>query len=150
MTSSGTEDVQTQVIAELSVRRGREAFAFYAAAFGAEVVYQVGGTEEMPDVVAQLRIGPATFWVSDEAPEVGNFSPEAVGGATTRLLLITADPAAALKRAVAAGATVTCPVEESHGWLLGRVQDPFGHSWEIGRPLGQWPPPGGRPHGHVD
>jgi PhnB protein len=27
-----------------------------------------------------------------------------------------------------------------HGWLLGRIEDPFGHHWEIGRPLGPWPP----------
>ena len=25
------------------------------------------------------------------------------------------------------------------GWRLGRIVDPFGHEWEIGRPLGQWP-----------
>jgi hypothetical protein len=23
---------------------------------------------------------------------------------------------------------------------VGRVVDPFGHEWEIGRPLGDWPP----------
>jgi len=26
-------------------------------------------------------------------------------------------------------------VQEAHGWRLGRVVDPFGHHWEIGRPL---------------
>jgi PhnB protein len=26
-------------------------------------------------------------------------------------------------------------VEEAYGWRLGRVVDPFGHHWEIGRPL---------------
>ena len=26
-------------------------------------------------------------------------------------------------------------VVEEHGWRLGRVVDPFGHHWEIGRPL---------------
>ena len=31
-------------------------------------------------------------------------------------------------------------VGEQHGWLLGRVVDPFGHHWEVGRPLGPWPP----------
>jgi len=34
-----------------------------------------------------------------------------------------------------------------HGWRLGRVKDPFGHHWEIGKPLVPWPPPDGRPHG---
>jgi PhnB protein len=38
-------------------------------------------------------------------------------------------------------------VDEQHGWLLGRIEDPFGHHWEIGKPLIAWPPAGGRP-GH--
>jgi PhnB protein len=28
---------------------------------------------------------------------------------------------------------------DEHGWRLGRVFDPFGHEWEIGKPLGEWP-----------
>jgi len=27
------------------------------------------------------------------------------------------------------------PVSEGHGWRMGRVVDPFGHHWEIGREL---------------
>jgi hypothetical protein len=38
-------------------------------------------------------------------------------------------------RAVSAGATQVRPVSEEHCWLLGRVADPFGHHWEIGKPL---------------
>ncbi|MGH9103851.1 MAG: hypothetical protein ACRDYD_12850 [Acidimicrobiales bacterium] len=38
------------------------------------------------------------------------------------------------EQAVAAGALDVCPVEGAHGWLVGRVVDPFGHHWEIGRP----------------
>ena len=53
------------------------------------------------------------------------------------------------ERAVAAGATAVYPVTEEHGWLLGRVQDPFGHQWEIGKPLVPWPPAGGRPEGQA-
>jgi PhnB protein len=26
-------------------------------------------------------------------------------------------------------------MEDNYGWRLGRVLDPFGHHWEIGRPL---------------
>jgi PhnB protein len=46
---------------------------------------------------------------------------------------------------VSLGATEVVAVASEHGWLLGRIEDPFGHHWEIGRPLGEWPPPGGRP-----
>jgi PhnB protein len=42
---------------------------------------------------------------------------------------------------VSAGATEIDPVGEEHGWRLGRIQDPFGHHWEIGKPLVPWPPP---------
>jgi PhnB protein len=132
--------VQTRILPELSVRRGREAIEFYKAAFGAVEDYRVGGTDEHEPVVAQLSVGDAAFWVSDESPEHGNFSPESVGGATVRLLLIVDDPDAAVARAVAAGATEVHQVGEEHRWRLGRILDPYGHHWEIGKPLIPWPP----------
>jgi PhnB protein len=58
------------------------------------------------------------------------------------MLLIVEDPDAMVARAAAAGATVIHPVGEEHGWRLGRIKDPFGHHWEIGKPLIPWPPPG--------
>jgi PhnB protein len=124
---------------ELSVRSGRAAVEFYKAAFGAEEVYRVGGTDEHEDVVSQLTVGEASFWVSDESPEHANFSPETLGGGTVRLLLVVDDPRAVVERSVAEGAREVRPVIEEHGWLLGRIEDPFGHHWEIGRPLSAWP-----------
>jgi PhnB protein len=131
------------ILPQLSVRRGRAAVEFYKAAFGAVEVYRVAGTDAHPDVVAQLSVGNASFWVSDESPPHGNFSPESAGGGTVRMLLIVDDPEAVVARAVAAGATEVYPVGEEHGWRLGRIEDPFGHHWEIGKPLGAWPPAGG-------
>jgi PhnB protein len=137
------------IMPQLSVRRGRAAIEFYKAAFGAIEVYRVGGTDDNPDVVAQLSVGDASFWVSDESPPNANFSPESVGGGTVRMLLIVDDPDSVMARAKAAGATQVYPVGEEHGWRLGRIEDPFGHHWEIGRPLIPWPPEGGRSHtGH--
>ncbi len=135
-----TGDEGTRILAQLSVRRGRDAIEFYRAAFGAVEDHRVGGTEGHPDVVAQLSVGDATFWVSDESPPHANFSPESLGGGTVRMLLIVADPQSVLERAVAAGATEIYPVSEEHGWRLGRVRDPFGHDWEIGTPVVPWPP----------
>jgi PhnB protein len=133
------------VLAQLSVRRGRAAIAFYEQAFAARVVYQVGGTDEHESVVAQLAVGDASFWVADESPEHANFSPETLGGGTVRMLLIVDDPDAVIRHAVAAGAREVYPAGEEHGWRLGRIEDPFGHHWEIGRPLGPWPPAHGGP-----
>ena len=137
------------IVPELSVRRGREAVEFYVRAFGAVEVYRVGGTDEHPDVVSQLQVGDASFWVSDEAPDSANFSPESLGGGSVRLLLVVDDPRAAVERATTAGAREIYPVAEQHGWLLGRIEDPYGHHWEIGTPLVPWPPADGRPHGHA-
>jgi PhnB protein len=131
---------QVSVSPELSVRRGRDAIEFYKAAFGAVEVYRVGGTDENEDVVAQLTVGNASFWVADESPPNKNFSPESLGGSTVRLLLIVDDPRSVVERAVGLGAKEVVPVEEAHDWLLGRIEDPFGHHWEIGKPLVDWPP----------
>ncbi|GAA4352211.1 VOC family protein [Angustibacter luteus] len=133
------------VVAQLSVRRGREAVDFYRAAFGAVEVYRVGGTDDDPELVSQLQIAGTTFWVADESPAHGNPSPETVGGCTTRLLLVVDDPDAVVTQAVGAGAREVQPVTEDYGWRLGRIEDPFGHHWEVGHPLGAWPPTSG-PH----
>jgi len=117
----------------LSVRRGAQAVEFYKAAFGAVETFRI----QSPDgaVVSRLAVGAADFWVADESPEHRNFSPESLGGASTRLILTVDDPAAMHARAVAAGAVVVLEVGSRHGWLIGRVTDPYGHDWEIGKPL---------------
>jgi PhnB protein len=117
----------------LSVRKGAKAVEFYKAAFGAVEVFRI----ESPDgaVVARLSVDGAEFWVSDESPEHANFSPESLGGGTVRMVLTVADPDAMFAKAIAAGAREVVPVREDYGWRLGRVVDPFGHHWEIGRPL---------------
>jgi PhnB protein len=133
-------ETQPRLQVQLSVRNGRAAVEFYKRAFGAVEVYRFGGTNDLQEVVAQLRVGNSMLWIEDESPPHGNFSPETVGGATSRMLLIVDDPQAVCDRAVAAGATVVSPTHDEHGWTLGRIDDPFGHRWEIGKPLGQWPP----------
>jgi PhnB protein len=136
---------QPNVQAQLSVRNGRAAVEFYKAAFGAVEVFRFGGTDDLTEVVAQLAVGNSLFWVEDESPPHGNFSPETVGGATVRMLLIVDDPKAVLEQAVAAGASEISPVGEEHGWQLGRIDDPFGHRWEIAKPVNEWPPAGSHP-----
>ena len=122
---------------QLWVERAGAAVEFYRAAFGAVVLHQVGQGD---DLVAQLAIEDAAFWIASADPGVRRYSPAAIGGATGRTLLVTATPGALVRRAVDAGAHESSPVSEQHGWLLGRITDPFGHEWEIGTPLGPWPP----------
>lgn len=125
--------VTVSVAPMLSVRNGVAAVAFYRTAFGATEFYH----QEDPDgaVVSRLSIEGAEFWVSDESPEHNNFSPETLSGGTVRIILTVPDPDAVFARAIAAGAREVFPVEEAHGWRLGRIVDPFGHHWEIGHLL---------------
>jgi PhnB protein len=85
--------------------------------------------------VVRRSVNGAEFWLADESPENQNFSPESLGGGTERMVMTVEDPDAAFERAVAAGANVVWPVSNQYGWRLGRVADPFGHHWEIGKPL---------------
>jgi PhnB protein len=121
---------RTSVTATLSVRNWAQAIDFYKAAFGAIELFRVDGGG-----VAQLSVSGAEFWVAEESPQHLNFSPESLGGCSVRMLLIVEDPAAVCAQAVAAGATEISPVADEYEWRLGRVVDPFGHHWEIGRPL---------------
>jgi PhnB protein len=117
----------------LSVRNGAQAVDFYKSAFGATEAFRLDGPKG--GVVARLSVEGAEFWLSDESPEHGNFSPESLGGGSVRIILTVPDPETAFARAVEAGASKIHPVSDGHGWRVGRVVDPFGHHWEIGRPL---------------
>jgi PhnB protein len=128
----------TSIQPELWVDRAAPAVAFYQAAFDATVLHQVGDGD---DIVAQLAIGDAAFWVATAGSTGPRRHPNALGGATSRTLLIVDDPDAVFGQAVTAGATPAAQPGNEHGWRVARITDPFGHHWEIGRPLGPWPPP---------
>jgi PhnB protein len=131
--TQAAKETKTSIAPMLSVRHGAQAIEFYAAAFGARTAYR--HDNEAGEVVARLSVNGAEFWVADESPEHLNFSPETLNGGTVRLVLIVNDPDASFARAVGAGAKVVRAVGHEHGWRLGRVVDPYGHHWEIGKPL---------------
>lgn len=130
------EAVATSIQPELWVEPTSAAIAFYQAAFGATVIHRVG---EGDDIVAQLSVNEAAFWVAPPSPSMKRLNPQRIDGTTSRTLLVVADPDHVVRQAVSAGATETSPVANEHGWRLGRIVDPFGHEWEIGTPLGTWP-----------
>jgi PhnB protein len=119
----------------LAVRDVGRAVDFYARAFGA-----VEHEERLiaPDgrQVAVLAIGKLPFGIATEAPELGTPSPETIGATTVRISLSADDPDALQVQAIEAGATEMFPVaDQPYGMRQGRVVDPFGHHWLIGRPL---------------
>jgi PhnB protein len=121
----------TGIEPELWVDRAAAAVAFYEAAFGATTLMRVGEGDE---IVVRLAVGNARFWIAAASMDMGRFSPERMGGSTGRTLLVVDDPDAVVARAVRAGARETAAVDDEHGWRLGRIVDPHGHEWEIGRP----------------
>lgn len=117
----------------LSVQNGAGAVEFYKSAFGATEVYRL--EDPSGAVVSRLSVEGAEFWLSGASPEDGNYRPESVSDGMVRMILTVPDPDTLFAQAVAAGAEVVFAVEEGHGWRMGRIVDPFGHHWEIGRPL---------------
>ncbi|HEX9411251.1 MAG TPA: VOC family protein [Actinomycetota bacterium] len=120
----------TSIAPWLSVKNATEALAYYRAAFGAIELERL--EDEAGDVVvARLSIEGAGFWIQTDPDS----SPEALNGRSVRMILTVDDPDSVFARAVAAGATEVASIYEDHGWRIGRVADPSGHHWEIGRRL---------------
>jgi uncharacterized glyoxalase superfamily protein PhnB len=115
----------------------RDAIAFYGRAFGATMGWS---TPSAPDMVAQLLVHGAEFWVHPAGDAIGNPSPVQPGVTAVRLMLIVDDPDAVFDQAVAAGAVIRSPMQDhDYGWRDGSVTDPAGHRWEIGKPLERKP-----------
>jgi PhnB protein len=120
----------------LAVKDVPAAVDFYTAAFGAHEQQRL----QAPDgrVVSTMEIDGHTFGLATEAPELGTPSPETAGATTVRISLHVDDPDAVQARAVDAGAVEMFPVaDQPYGMRQGRIVDPFGHHWLIGRELDQ-------------
>jgi PhnB protein len=135
------EQFRNTITPVLSVRDAVHAVGFYERAFGAREIRR----NTYPDgkIVAELAIGDARFRVADETPESANLSPETLNGTTVRINILVPDPDGLAARAVANGAVeIAAVADQSYGLRQGRVHDPFGHHWLIGRPLdgtvGDW------------
>ena len=125
------EPIKTSIAPWLSVNQATEAVDYYKAAFGAVERYRL--EDDMGKVVvAQLAIEGADFWLQEDIDS----SPESLDRQSVRMILTVDDPDAVFEQALAAGATQIFAVSEEHGWRTGRIADPFGHHWEISKPLG--------------
>ena len=116
----------------LCVSDAARAIEFYDKAFGATLIMRLaepGGRVGH----AELQVGDSVIMLADEHPEYGVRSPRAFGGSPVSLHLYVEDVDAVVARAVAAGAKVVHPVADKfYGDRSGRVEDPFGHVWDIG------------------
>ena len=131
--------MQTQISPMLAVSDGNAAVAFYKAAFGAKLLWQLGDEH----VVAGLSIDGANFFLADESPSHGTQGPKSVGFTTVRIELFVNDPFKVYAQALSVGATELNPVQmheyDTSGpqpikkMLQGALLDPFGHMWLIGK-----------------
>ncbi len=132
------ESFRTFILPTLTVNNATAAIAFYKHAFGA--LERMSNAAADGTVVAEMSIGDAVFVVADESPEHGNLGPDKLAGVCVRLGLMVPDPDGMAASAVAAGAkTVYEVADQDYGYRLGHFIDPFGHHWEIGKPLFQSP-----------
>lgn len=124
----------TSITPMLTVRNAAQAVDFYTRAFGAVQVSRL--TTPTGQIVAAMSIDGQPFFVVDENPQAYNLSPKALGGTSVRVSLIVDDPDAVAKRAIGAGAREVFPIaDQPYGMRQGRVEDPYGHHWLIGKPL---------------
>lgn len=125
---------RTAVTPSLVVTPCADAIDWYVNVFGAE---ELGDRMTGPDGSvghAELSINGALIMLADEWPGFPVVSPRTLGGTTTGLFIYSEDAQAMWDRAVAGGATVVAPFEmQFYGDLAGRIEDPFGHSWGIGK-----------------
>lgn len=115
----------------LCVKNAGQAIDFYVRAFGAKETVRI----KQPDGRighAEVRIGAAPIMLADEFPDMHVRSPQSLGGTPVNILVYVEDVDARVKQAVAAGATLTRPVENQfYGDRVGQLKDPFGHSWTL-------------------
>jgi PhnB protein len=115
----------------ICIRGAARAIDFYKTVFGAEETLRLADPSGKIGH-AEISIGGRHVMLSDEFPDWGANSPEAIGGSPVTLHLYVDDVDAVVARAVGAGATILRPVEDQfYGDRGGKLRDPFGHVWWI-------------------
>jgi PhnB protein len=133
--SSTAPSQEAKVVGHLSTylcfKNASAAIDFYKEAFGAtEVMRLAEPSGKMGH--AEIQIGDSMIMMSDEYPDYGSLSPEAIGGSPIKLHLNVDNVDAFAERAVEAGATIVRPVEDQfYGARSGQLADPFGYTWIV-------------------
>jgi len=117
----------------LTVSDGIKAVEFYKAAFSAIEVQRFEMQNQK--ISSVIEIENAQFYLSDEEPENGNLSPGLKSNNAIRIILETKNADELFEKALQFGATAICPIKTEEDWRIGKLQDPFGHIWEIGYTL---------------
>jgi uncharacterized glyoxalase superfamily protein PhnB len=117
------------VVPYLRVKGAAKAIEFYTQAFGARERMRMPGPDERL-MHAEVEIAGGIVYLSDEFPEMGGTTGAPNGSVTIHLNVPDCD--AVWRQAIAAGATVTMPLQDMFwGDRFGKFKDPFGHEWSI-------------------
>lgn len=116
----------------LCVRDAAQAIAFYQAAFGATERFRLTDKKSGKVVHAEVLIQGSLVMLSEENPQWGNKSPQALGGSPVTFCVTVPNADAACERAVAAGAKVLMPPSDQfYGFRSASLVDPYGHQWML-------------------
>ncbi|MEM9623976.1 MAG: VOC family protein [Pseudomonadota bacterium] len=124
-----------ELIVYLRAADASAAINFYAQAFGAVERYRL--VEPSGRIGhAELVIGEAEFYISDEFPEMDVHAPNPTNPGTFIIHIHVDDADECIAAAVAAGATlIREPANQFFGERSGTIRDPFGYDWLIGHSI---------------
>jgi PhnB protein len=135
MKNKSLEAESTFFAPHLTLRNVLAGVEFYQAAFGAVELRRWSNPDGTVHV-AEMSINGALFHLHEEVTGKNEFSPETLKGTTSAIGLFVPDPAATVKKAIAAGAREISPVTDyDYGYRQGTVMDIAGHLWLIQKKL---------------
>lgn len=122
---------RAKVTPYLCAKNAAAAIRFYKEAFRAVEALRLLDGEKVSH--AEIKIGEASIFISDEFPEIDVFSPDSIGGSPVMIVLDVGDVDAMFAQAVKAGAKVARPLEDTFRGEMrnGKLVDPFGHRWML-------------------
>lgn len=120
-----------RIVPYLAVRGAVDAIDWYRSVFGAvELVRYTADDGTIGH--AELSVGGATFYLSDEYVEYGAVSPARLGGTPVALNMLVADVDTVFATAIGAGATAQRePADQPYGERSCAFVDPWGHRWLV-------------------
>jgi PhnB protein len=114
----------------LTCRNAEQAIDFYKKALGAVITVNMPSPDGKVSH-AEMKIGDSTIFLNDEMPGMAS-APSQTSTPSVYLFLYVPDVDSMFKSAIAAGATVTMPVQDMFwGDRYGKFVDPFGHHWGV-------------------
>lgn len=115
----------------LFVRDAAKAIELWKKALGAVELFRMPG-DGGKIMHAELKIGDSPLMLTDEMPEMGAKSPQALGGSPIMMHVYVEDVDAFVDKAVKNGMTLKRPVEDQfYGDRAGLIEDGHGFSWYV-------------------